>query len=96
MAINEQEVLAGAGGASDDSRSSTGSVTDGGAGQGGVPQNLQGKSPQEIIGEYTKLEKHLGELRNEVGKNRELNAQYQRFAQGWDPILRQFNYDPNA
>lgn len=81
------------------SPASSGAVSTGAPGGGvgdassGLPENLRGKDP---VAEYTKLERHLGELRNEVGTLRSREADWQRYQQGWEPILSQFNYDPSA
>ena len=74
--------------------------------QGGTPQGgtgaqpyqlnpkWQGKSVEDVARAYDELERKLGTQGSDYGKLKQQVEQWQRFGQGFDPILSQFGYSP--
>lgn len=80
----------------------TPAVSDTGSGQPGspepawtMPENLRGKSSDDLAKMYGELEQRLGQQGQELGQTRQQLGQWNQWVQNWDPVLRAAGYRPD-
>ena len=59
-----------------------------------LPQKWKGKSVEDIARAHEEVERRFGQQGQELGQYREYSQRAGAVLSQWEPLLRQFNYDP--
>ena len=59
-----------------------------------LPQKWKGKSVEDIARAHEEVERRFGQQGQELGQYRDYSQRAGAVLSQWEPLLRQFNYDP--